>query len=170
MKKIIFVTYTCPIHLTECIGIAMYVIYAKHVFYSMQSDCYSVGWYAIFSVAYLFCSVNFFLQVIHLLCVSVILLLFFLSLTTCSILIGGTITIIASLFIYKSMMLNTTIIAVRQPSGYIWWSLFIGSICRIFTCLFFPYYIVLSMKNKHTIPYRTVPYHSKPYHSTTCLF
>ena len=58
------------------------------------------------SAVYLFCSVYFFFPVIHLLCIS--MLLFSLSLTTCklelTIFIGGTITTIASLFIYKSIM------------------------------------------------------------------
>ena len=49
-------------------------------------------------VAYLFCSVDFFFHVIHLLCVFI--LLFVLSLITCTIFIGGTITTIASLFNY----------------------------------------------------------------------
>ena len=42
----------------------------------------------------------------------------FLPLTTCTIFIGCTITTIAYLFIYKSIMFNATIIVVRQPLGY----------------------------------------------------
>ena len=42
----------------------------------------------------------------------------FLSLTTCAIYIGGTITTIAFLFIYKYIMFNTTLIVVRHPSIY----------------------------------------------------
>ena len=49
----------------------------------------------------------------HLLCVSILSL----SLNTCAIFIGGTITT-ASLFIYKSIMFNTTIHVVIQPSGF----------------------------------------------------
>ena len=40
------------------------------------------------------------------------------TLTTRTIFIGGIIITIASLFIYKSIMFNATIIVVRQPSGY----------------------------------------------------
>ena len=95
----------------------------------------------------------------HLLCVSILSL----SLNTCAIFIGGTITT-ASLFIYKSIMFNTTIHVVIQPSGFMVLD-FHWKYMSYFHLLFcFTYFIVLSMKNKYTIPHRTVPYRTILYH------
>ena len=52
----------------------------------------------------------------------------FLSLTTCAQYIGGTITTIAFLFIYKYIMFNTTLIVVRQPSIDTKWAAPCGSL------------------------------------------
>ena len=62
---------------------------------------------------------------------------------------------IASLFIYKYIMFNTTIVVVRQPSGYMGLA-FHWQYMSNFHLLFFTYYIVLSMENKYTIPYHTI--------------
>ena len=48
--------------------------------------------------------------IVHLLCVSIFVI--FLSLITCTIFIGGTLTTIAYLFNYKCIMVNATIIVV----------------------------------------------------------
>ena len=66
--------------------------------------------------------------------------------------IGGTITTIASLF-----MFNTTIILVRRPSGYMVLAFHWQHVSKFYLILF-TYYIVLFMKNKYTIPYRTKPF------------
>ena len=77
------------------------------------------------------------------------------SLTTCTIFVGSTITTIASMFIYKCRMFNATIIVVRQPSGYMMLA-FHWQYVDIALAIFFTYYFVLSMKNKYTIPYHTI--------------
>ena len=63
----------------------------------------------------------------------------------------------ASLFIYKSIMFNATIIVVRQPSGYMvfafHWQYNVDISLAIFC---FTYYFELFMKNKYTIPYHTI--------------
>ena len=65
-----------------------------NLFYSMQFDCLHCLLIYYLSVADLFCSVYFSSSIIHLVCVSI--LLYFQSLTNCTIFIGGTITTIAS--------------------------------------------------------------------------
>ena len=63
-----------------------------------------------------------------------------------------TIDTIDSLFIFKAIIFNTTIIVVRQPSGYMVRA-FHWQYMSNFHLLCFTYYIVLSMKNKYTTPY-----------------
>ena len=81
----------------------------------------------------------------------------FLSLITCTIFIGDTITAIPCLFNYKCLMFKSTLIVVRQPSGYMvrafHWQY--GDILLAIYFFVFTYYFVLSLKNKYTILYYT---------------
>ena len=79
---------------------------------------------------------------------------FVLSLITCTIFIGDTITTLPCLFNYKCLMFKSTLIVVWQPSGYNGARLSLA-VWRHFTCYIFffvfTYYFVLSLKNKYTI-------------------
>ena len=78
---------------------------------------------------------------------------FVLSLITCTIFIGDTITTIPCLFNYKCLVFKATLTVVWQPSGYMvrafHWQY--ADILLAIYIFFFTYYFVLSLKNKYTI-------------------
>ena len=95
---------------------------------------------------------------------------FVLSLITCTIFIGDTITTIPCLFNYKCLMFKSTLIVVWQPSGYMvrafHWQY--GDILLAIYFFVFTYYFVLSLKNKYTILYYTMS-GGQSLHFTMCF-
>ena len=97
---------------------------------------------------------------------------FVLSLITCTIFIGDTITTIPCLFNYKCLMFKSTLIVVWQPSGYMvrafHWQY--GDILLAIYFFVFTYYFVLSLKNKYTILYYTILYLMSPGFSLDSMY